>query len=210
MEFIQRIVIDGPAEDLKRLEAGLVRTKERTHRRKRVTERVPFSFAAAYELLGVREEPPDDPENSAEFRRRATDPGYAEKRYAFHTFGMTAVQILTPLSRMFPTLVFRLGLMCEGQIEHYLMRRGKARIHIVPGERIERQYHRYAKRNGMTFEEMEEQFFPLSNAEWEVFNETFDHWHKVAPRRRLPKRKQSWETAADAAAFEALVRKLRR
>lgn len=47
----------------------------------------------------------------------------------------------------------------------------------------------------MTFEEMEEQFWPLSDAEWEVFNETFDYWNKVAPRRRLPRRRQSWDSA---------------
>lgn len=73
MEFIQRIVIDGPAEDVKRLEAGLVRIEERTHRRKRWTERVPFSFAAAYKLLKVRRVPPEDPHELGEFRRRATD-----------------------------------------------------------------------------------------------------------------------------------------
>jgi hypothetical protein len=195
MEFIQRIVIDGPAEDVERLERSLVRTEERVERRKKVKERIPFSFAAIYELLDEREEPPNDPYDLSEFRRRPTDPGYAEKRYTFRTYNITAVEFLTPLSRIFPRLTFRVGLMCEGQIEHYLIRRGRNRIHIVPDERVERQYHRYAKREGMTLEEMQEQFCPLSDAEWEVFNETFDYWGKVAPRRRLPKRRQSWDAA---------------
>lgn len=192
-EFIQRIVIDGPAEDVRRLERSLVRTEERVQSRKRITERLPFSFAAVYDLLGLQEEPPNEPYELGEFRRRTTDRGYAEKRYTFRTYNITAVEFLEPLSRIFRALTFRVGLMCEGQIEHCLIRRGKSRRYIVPDDRMERQYRLYAKRHGMTFEEMEDEFYPLSDAEWEVFNDTFDHWNKVAPRRRLPKRRQSWE-----------------
>lgn len=94
---------------------------------------------------------------------------------------MTSVEMLTPLSRVFPSLIFRVGLMCEGEVEHYLIRRGRARMHQVSQHRMGQQYRRYGKRHGMTLEEMEEAFYPLSDAEWEVFNETFDYWHKVAP-----------------------------
>ncbi len=192
-EFIQRIVIDGPAEDVKRLESALVRTGERRSRRKRWVERVPFSFEAVWKLAQLPGTPPYDPYDLSEFRRRTTQPGYAEKRYSFLTRNMTAADVLTPLSRVFPALTFRVGQMCEGEIEHYLIRSGKTRVHRVPQRRIDKAYRDYGRKHGLTLEEMEDRFYPLSDAEWDVFDATFNFWHRVAPRRRLPQRPQSWD-----------------
>lgn len=207
--FTHRIIIEGPTPGLRGLKASLARTVRRKTRRKAWVERVPFSFKAAYELTGMRGEVPPDPYELCGFPIRTVGPSLGELRYTFMTRDVEVKPIIARLSRVHPSLTFRLGSMVDGgDVSVYLVRRGRVRKRVVPDSVREQHYKRLEAELGQRLHEVDGHDGLLLATDYALFEEGMNIWNDVAPRtgsfehqswcgRRVRLMPDEWQHASD-------------
>lgn len=179
-ELTHRLVIEGPSAQVRRFKKDVARP------------RVPFSFGALWRMGRFPGDPPNDPYNLTGFPIRQLRGRRAEIRYTFLTRNMGVDDLLARVSRRRPLLIFRLAtIVDDGNVEAWLIRRGRRRRRDVPDWLFDYHRHRVALAHGTTREAVEDDFHLGWEADWAIVNDAVNLWNDVAPRQ-MPPRPESW------------------
>jgi len=180
IELTHRIVIEGPAAQVRKFKKDVARP------------RVPFSFKALWRMGRFAGDLPCDPYNLSVFPVRAVWRRRAEVRYTFLTCNMGVEDLLTRVSRRRPALIFRLAtIVDDGNVDAFLIRRGRKRRREAPEWLHDYHYHRVALANGVSREAVADDFALGWEADWAIVDDAVNLWNDVAPRH-MPPAPESW------------------
>lgn len=135
VDYIHRLVVSGPALDVRAFRRAVSRTvdREAVGSIEAWREHVPLSFAAMYSLCPglTRVEPnvPCDPYDLSIWPLRSLPHGCAEVRYQLHTRNLEMGEFIVALSRRFANLALVLVTFCldGNSIDTYLFTNGRKR-----------------------------------------------------------------------------------
>lgn len=183
VELTHRIIVEGGAAAVRKFKRDVARP------------RVPFSFEALWRMGRFAGDPPCDPYNLTGFRVRPIWRRRAEVRYTFLTRNMGMDDLLARVSRRRPNLLFRLASMADdGDVEAFLIRRGRRRRREAPEWLREYHYHSVALANGTSRDSLDEDddnWFLQWDAQWAILDDAVNLWNDVAIRQ-MPPEPEEW------------------
>jgi hypothetical protein len=197
VDYFHRLIVSGPPKRVDDLRRSLVRTSSRRVGRRAFSERVPFSFAALYELAPdarrVERDVPGEPYDVRAWPVASVSSRKVELRYQLHTRDRELSGFLRPLSRACPALTFRLVTLYldDGELQSFLIERGRIREWWLPARRHEAHWDRARKKFRLTGDEVYDDDEATLFAEDGMSDEALDHWDPAtAPGGR--KRPREW------------------
>ncbi len=141
VDYYHRLIVSGPADDLKSLRAGLVTNYVRVVGGEQYKERLPFSFAGLFALApGAKRCQPRDPMEPYDIRVWPIGRGLSgefELRYQLHTRNADLVGFVRVLSRKLTSLTFQMATLCldDSEIVAFLVREAMVRRCKFPNYR---------------------------------------------------------------------------
>jgi hypothetical protein len=201
VDDFHRLIISGPAPDLRALRAGLVTDFVRVIEGEDYKERLPFSVAGLIALAPAAKR--YAPEGALEpydirvwpiVRRSSRE---SDLRYQLHTRNEELLPLVRELSRAFTRLTFRMSMLQldDSEVYGFLVRHGNVRQWKVPGERRDVHWDRARKKFNLVGDDVYDDDDAELYAEDGMQDEALDHW---APADRLgshPRRRNWWNRA---------------
>ena len=201
VDYFHRVIVTGQQRKVQELRRALVRKWSRKVGGETFTERLPFSIASLYAIApGARRIEPEIPGEAYDVsvwplvRRTRTR---VEIRYQLHTRDFDVVGLLRALSRVFPTLTFRLSTLCldDSDVDGYAIIDGRVRRWNVPEHRRDVHWERARQKFNLAGDAVFDDEAATLFAEDGMQDEALDHWDPE-PGRRAHRPRAWWNRPA--------------
>jgi hypothetical protein len=182
IDFLHRLIITGPVEQVRALRRDLYREYPRTLGDQTWTEIVPFCFAALYEIAPsarrVEKEIPYDPYEISVWPVRRISPRRAELRYQFQTRNLEMAGLVRALARARPALTFTLGTLCldDSKVDGSRFKARRAERWQMPARAVQHLWDRARKKFDLEGDDVYDDDDAEHWVDEESFDQTLGHW----------------------------------
>ena len=198
VDYFHRLVITGPARDLRRLRAGLATEFARVVEGKEYKELLPFSLLGLFTLApDAYFDGPQDASEPYDIRvwpmvRRSSR--RIELRYQLHMRNDDLLEFLPFLSRKFKTLTFRMATLCleDSEVDGFLVRDGKVNRWRLRGKRRDFHWDRAREKFKLAGDDVYEDDDAELLAEDGMLEEALDHWEPQPPSASRTRPRHWW------------------
>jgi hypothetical protein len=190
VDFLHRLIVTGPVEQVRALRRELYREYPRTLGDETWTEIVPFCFAALYDIAPaarrVEKEVPYDPYEISVWPVRRLSARRAELRYQFQTRNLEMAGLVRALARARPSLRFTLGTLCldDSEVDGYRFTGRTAQRWRMPSRAVAHLWNRARQKFDLEGDDVYDDDDAEHWVEEESFEQTLGHW-EGSRRRRL-------------------------